>query len=189
MVAFNTEMKIVKYSTVGEILEAFYVPRLAAYETRRLREIERLEADAVEADAKARFIRAVLEGSLDLRRATDTQIVEAMVKHSLPALSASAATGASAAKAAGSVDGYDYLLRLRMDRVKATAVEDAEAQVVAARKSVAELGATTAGQLWLNDLTDFETAWEKMVKVRIAASTGTVRKVHVAVKKPKASKA
>jgi DNA topoisomerase-2 len=184
MVAFNTEMKIVKYSKVGEILEAFYVPRLAAYETRRLREIERLEADAVEADAKARFIRAVLEGSLDLRRATDTQIVEAMVKHSLPALSASAATGA-----AGSVEGYDYLLRLRMDRVKATAVEDAEAQVVAARKAVAELGATTAGQLWLNDLTDFETAWEKMVKVRIAASTGTVRKVHVAVKKPKAAKA
>ena len=172
MVSFNTDMKIIKYATVGEILEAFYVPRLAAYEKRRLREMERLETEAVEADAKARFIRAVLDGSLDLRRASDSKIVEAMKEHALPALSGGA----------DSVDGYEYLLRLRMDRVKATAVEDAEAAVVAARKLVAELGATTAAQLWLNDLADFEAAWEKMIKVR-AASTGTTKKVLITGKK------
>ena len=172
MVSFNTDMKIIKYATVGEILEAFYVPRLAAYEKRRLREMERLEAEAVEADAKARFIRAVLDGLLDLRRASDSKIVESMKEHALPALSGGA----------DSVDGYEYLLRLRMDRVKATAVEDAEAAVVAARKLVAELGATTAAQLWLNDLADFEAAWEKMIKVR-AASTGTTKKVLITGKK------
>jgi len=179
MVAFDPTMKIVKYSTVGQIMEAFYVPRLAAYEVRRLREMERLEAEAVEADAKARFIRAVLEGSLDLRRATDEQIVAAMKAHSLPALGGSPMT----------VDGYDYLLRLRMDRVKATAVQDAEAAVAAARASVADLGATTASKLWLNDLGDFEAALEKMGKARTAASTGTVRKVYLTTKKPAISKA
>jgi len=160
MVAFDTEMKIVKYGRVGAMLEAFYGPRLEAYERRRVREMERLEAEAVEADAKARFIRAVLEGSLDLRRATDSEIVEAMKKHSLPAGAAGSET----------VDGWDYLLRLRMDRVKATAVADAEAAVVAARAAVAELKSTTAGQLWLKDLADFETAWEKMVVARVAAT-------------------
>jgi len=177
MVAFDTDMKIVKYSTVGQILEAFYTPRLEAYEKRRLAEMARLEADAVEADAKARFIRAVLEGSLDLRRATDSQIVEGMKKLNLPAL--------NAPKDVQVVDSYDYLLRLRMDRVKATAVEDAESAVLAARKAVTELEATTASQLWLKDLVEFEAAWEKMVTVRREASTGsTTRKVYA--KKTKA---
>jgi DNA topoisomerase-2 len=176
MVAFDATMKIVKYSTVGQILEAFYVPRLASYEVRRLREMERLEAEAVEADAKARFIRAVLAGSIDLRRASDAEIVGAMQKHSLPALG-----GGNP----GTVDGYEYLLRLRMDRVKATAVEDAEKAVAAARTAVAALEATTAGALWLNDLEDFEAGWEKMSKIRTAATGNTVRKVYVAAKKPK----
>ena len=176
MVAFDATMKIVKYSTVGQILEAFYVPRLASYEVRRLREMERLEAEAVEADAKARFIRAVLAGSIDLRRASDAEIVGAMKKHSLPALGGGDA---------GTVDGYEYLLRLRMDRVKATAVEDAEKAVAAARSAVAALEATTAGALWLNDLEDFEAGWEKMVKTRGATTGNTVRKVYVTTKKPK----
>ena len=167
MVAFDTAMKIQRYDTVGKILEGFYEPRLTYYEKRRLSEMERLEAEAVVADAKARFIRAVLEGTLDLRRATDEQIVAAMLKHDLPEFADAKAKG---------IDGWDYLLRLRMDRVKASAVADAEEAVAAARKAVAELRETTAGQLWLKDLADFETALELQVKVRIAAASCTAKK-------------
>jgi hypothetical protein len=83
-----------------------------------------------------------------------------MKKHYLPALSG----------AAESVDGYEYLLRLRMDRVKATAVADAEKTVLEARAAVEGLRGTTAGQLWLKDLEDFEAAWEKMCVARVEAS-------------------
>lgn len=171
MVAFDANMKINKYPTVGHMLEAFYEPRLAAYEKRRCAEMGRLESEAVEADAKARFIRAVLEGTLDLRRASDLAIVEAMKKHSLPALSSD--------KDPEKVDAYEYVLKLRMDRVKATAVEDAEASVLAAKTAVAKLEATTASELWLNDLVEFEAAWEKMVTARITESnTSTTRKLY-----------
>jgi hypothetical protein len=163
MVAFDPDMKITKYASVGNILESFYVPRLAAYETRRLKEIERLTGEAVEADAKARFIKAVLEGTMELRRATDTEIMAAMKAHELPALSG----------LPSSVDGWEYLLRLRMDRVKASAVEDAEKAVMVAREAVAKLEATTAAQMWLADLEEFEVALEKMGVARAAAcSTG-----------------
>ena len=174
MVAFDAESKITKYGSVGQILEAFYVPRLAAYERRRHSEMVRLEADALEADAKARFIRAVLEGSLDLRRATDEEIIAAMNMHSLPALSPGVG-----------IDGWDYLLRLRMDRVKATAIADAEAAVIKARSAVAELNASTAGHLWLKDLAEFEAGWEKMVAKRI--STGFTSKVKKVIIKRKAT--
>jgi DNA topoisomerase-2 len=157
MVAFDGSMKITKYTSPGSIAEAFYGPRLAAYEARRVKEMERLRAEAVEADAKARFIRAVLEGSLELRRATDEEIVSALKAHSLPALSGDA----------GSVDGYDYLLRLRMDRVKANAIVEAEELVKKARGAVDLLEKTTASELWLKELEDFESGWETMMKARI----------------------
>ena len=174
MVAFNNDMKITKYNNVGEILEAYYEPRLTAYVERREREMERLEKEAVEADAKARFIEAVLAGTLELRGATDEQIVASLKKHSLPALS-----GADT-----SLDGWEYLLRLRMDRVKAKAVEDAKASVVAARAAVEALRGTTAGALWSKDLDELEESWEKMQETRAAACASAADKVK-AKPKPK----
>jgi len=169
MVAFDTDLKIVKYGCVGDILEAYYGPRLAAYERRRAAEIERLRHDAVEADAKARFLQAVLDGTIDLRRASDEDIVAAMIAHELPALSGD--------KVATNVDAYEYLLRLRMDRVKAAAVEDHQKAVVAAKKALDELEATTATAMWLSDLHDFELTWKNMRAEREAALEGKGRKV------------
>ncbi len=161
MVGFNPEMKITKFDNVGQIMDSFFTPRLAAYEQRRMKEIDRLEAEAVEADAKARFIRGVLEGTIELRRATDEQIVEIMKEHELPALSGS--------EEEKGVDAWDYLLRLRMDRVKASAVDDAEKAVMVAKEAVAVLKGTTAEQLWMNDLADIEPAWQKMMTTRASA--------------------
>ena len=179
MVAFDTESKIVKYGCVGDILEAYYGPRLDAYERRRAAEIERLRHDAVEADAKARFLQAVLDGTIDLRRASDEDIVAAMIAHELPALSGD--------KVAMNVDGYDYLLRLRMDRVKAAAVEEHQRAVVVAKAALAALEGTTAAAMWLSDLADFEAAWKKMRAEREAALEGKGKKTAKVFKpKPKA---
>jgi DNA topoisomerase II len=170
MVAFDGDMKIVKYSSPGSIAEAFYSPRLHAYEARRVKEMERLRAEAVETDAKARFIRAVLEGTLELRRSTDEEIVASLKAHSLPALSGNA----------DSVDGYEYLLRLRMDRVKANAIVEAEEAVKKALAAVDLLEKTTASELWLKELDDFEAGWVTMMKSRVTvpkkAAKASIRK-------------
>jgi DNA topoisomerase-2 len=167
MVAFDMDSKIVKYGCVGDILEAFYQPRLIAYEARRTAEIERQRREAEEADAKARFLQAVLDGTIDMRRASDEDIVAAMIAHELPALSGD--------KVATNVDAYDYLLRLRMDRVKAAAVEDHKKAVVAAQEALAALEATTSSSMWLSDLDEFELAWKKMRAEREAALAGKAK--------------
>ena len=165
MVAFDGDMKIVKYASPGSIAEAFYTPRLRAYEARRIKEMERLRAEATETDAKARFIRAVLEGTLELRRATDEQILSSLKSHSLPALSGDA----------DSVDGYEYLLRLRMDRVKANAIVEAEESVKKAMAAVDLLEKTTASELWLKELDDFEAGWVTMMKARVTVPKASVK--------------
>jgi len=160
MVCFDVNSTITKYTCVGSMIEGFYGPRLKAYELRRMREIERLKKEAVEHDAKARFIKAVLAGTLELRKASDDDIVLLMKKHSLPPLSK---------PDQDSVDAYDYLLRMRMDRVKASAVKDQENAVEQARAAVALLEGTRAEDLWLKDLDEFLLAWKAMLTARTEA--------------------
>ena len=154
MVCFDMDSNIVKYNCVGNMMEAFYRPRLTAYEKRRQREMERLKKEATEHDAKARFIKAVLAGTMELRNASDEAIVAAMIKHSLPPLSDTAAPT--------SLDAYEYLLRMRMDRVKANAVAEQEKAVESARAAIRVLEGTKAEDLWLRDLEEFLVAWKAM---------------------------
>ena len=164
MVCFSPEMKIKRYGTVGDMMEDYYQVRLKGYETRKELEIKRLDRELVEYDAKARFLLAVLEDRMDLRRKSDEAIVEAMKAHNLPAL--------DSMEKPDSVDSYEYLLRMRMDRVKASAVEDARKHVELAKVALETLRATTVQTLWSNDLDVFEMSWAALRDTREAARTG-----------------
>jgi DNA topoisomerase-2 len=164
MVCFSPEMKIKRYGTVGDMMEDYYQVRLKGYETRKELEIKRLERELVEYDAKARFLLAVLEDRIDLRRKSDEAIVEALKLHNLPAL--------DSMEKPDSVDSYEYLLRMRMDRVKASAVEDARKHVELAKAALETLRATTVETLWTNDLDVFEMSWSALRDTREAARTG-----------------
>lgn len=162
MVAFNTEGKITKYDSVGEILEDFYSNRLVRYEERRQAEMARLEQDAAVAANTAKFLRAVLAGRIDLRRRTDEEIVAMMRSEDIAPLSGVAT--------ADSVDAWEYVLRLRMDRVKQSAVDAAEAAVVAAETAVQKLRDTTASAIWMQEIDEFLSAWEDYAKERVEAT-------------------
>jgi DNA topoisomerase-2 len=171
MVGFSSAMKIKKYECAGDIVEEFYVERIKKYEERRMKEITVLKNDAIEADAKARFLRGVLNDTIDLRRKTDDEIVAIMKKHDLPAISA-----LSGNKINDDVDAYDYLLRLRIDRVKASAIVDAENALMKAQELLAALEKTTASEMWLSDLDEFVKAWLHMKEEREALlNNGSVK--------------
>jgi DNA topoisomerase-2 len=176
MVAFDTNMTIKKYECAGDLMEEFYTSRIQKYEDRRLKEIDQLKQNAIEADAKARFLRGVLEDTIDLRRKSDDDIVSIMKKHDLPPI--------SEPKNIDNVDSYDYLLRLRIDRVKASAIVDAENAVMKAKELLEALEKTSASELWLNDLDEFITSWKNMKEDR-EALLNTDTKVKAKTKKGK----
>ena len=161
MVCFSPEMKIKRYGTVGDMMEDYYQVRLRGYETRKTLELQRLERELVEYDAKARFLQAILDDRIDLRRKSDEDIVVAMKEHKLPAL--------DCLEKPDSADSYEYLLKMRMDRVKSSAVEEAQKHVEAARAALEILRATTAENLWLRDLDGFEKSWAALQVTRVAA--------------------
>jgi head-tail adaptor len=64
------------------------------------------------------------------------------------------------------------LLRLRIDRVKASAIQEAEESLMTARISFEKLRDTTASALWLSDLVDFDKVWAKAKIERVDFLSG-----------------
>jgi DNA topoisomerase-2 len=162
MCCFDAEFNIVKYDTIGDILEAFVAQRLPSYEVRRTKLLDALRKEVTELQAKRAFLQAILDGKLELMRKTDNQIVAGLKACGIPAL--------SDPSAADSVDGYEYVLRLRIDRVKQSAIEDLDKQVAERVVAMESLDKQTPAGMWLDDLADFESAWTKYVAERLASS-------------------
>ena len=151
MVAFDSAGKIRRYANVGEILQDFYVTRLDAYERRKVSELKRLDADVLELRARLLFIESILNGSLVISNQDDATILTGLKKLALPPLSAMDTPDTLAA--------FEYLLRIRIDRIKASAVDELRKQVALALEERDVLAAKSAEMLWLSDLDRFEVAY------------------------------
>jgi Asp-tRNA(Asn)/Glu-tRNA(Gln) amidotransferase C subunit len=99
-----------------------------------------------------------------LIKQTDEAIVDQMKREKLPPL--------SAPETPDSIDAYEYLMRMRIDRVKAKAIEDMKKQLDDILEEIETLKAKTANDIWEEDLQEFELAWEKMIAAREAARDG-----------------
>jgi DNA topoisomerase-2 len=146
-------VSIQKFTSVGDILEKFVETRLPAYEERRLKMLEILVKEMKELDAKKRFVQAILDGTLVLMRKSDEDIVESLKECDIPPL--------SDPDLEDEVEGYEYVLRMRIDRVKASAIDQLDEEFMKKKEEVEKLEKETPNSMWLNDLEEFETAWKK----------------------------
>ena len=148
MVAFDSAGKIRRYTSVGEIIEEFISARLGAYVKRKIHKLASLKSHLLEMQAKRKFIKAVIDGTLVIGKTEDVVLLAGLQKLELPALS----------KGEG-LDGYEYLLRMRIDRLKAAAVLTLEEEIAGVEKEIQVLETTSAEKLWLVDLDEFMAAW------------------------------
>jgi DNA topoisomerase-2 len=161
MVAFDCDGHIRRFASVGEILETFYVKRLGGYVARKANELARMDAEIVELDARVRFVKAVVTGSLVVANAEDAALLAGLKGHSLPPL--------SVPDEPDNLRAYEYLLRMRVDRLKAAAVAELEDELAALRGERDALAAKTAEMLWLADLETFSAAYDVFQAGREAA--------------------
>jgi DNA topoisomerase-2 len=177
MTCFDTAFNIVKYKTVGDILEAFVEKRLPMYEARRLKMLDVLAGQMRELDAKRRFIQALLDERLVLQKKTDEEIVAGLKTCDIPAL--------SNLEKPDEYDSYDYVLRMRMDRVKQSAVVELDAQLDEKRTEKERLEAERGSSMWLADLEAFRLAWVQYSAERVASSVSVATSETKVVKKKK----
>ena len=149
MHAFEENEKLVKFETVKDLIDHYMKVRHTFYVKRKAHQLVALEQEANVLSNKARFISAILDNSLDLRK-KKTQVVSALLK----------------AQNYDIVDGdedYKYLVRLPMDSV----TEENIAKIIAEKdKKLAELielKTTTEQQMWLNELSTLKDEYIKYI--------------------------
>ena len=170
MCCFDTKLNIVKYDTVGDILEEFYVARLGLYEVRRQHQIAALKDHLEELGAKWLFIRSIVDGSLKIMNQDDEVVLAGLKALNLPPR--------SDRDAPDTLGAYEYLLRMRVDRIKKKAVAEAEEEVVIVKDKLEALEKTSASELWKVDLDEFMRAWtvaEKGMLSILSASKEVVK--------------
>lgn len=149
---------IEKFGCIGDILERFVELRLPAYAERRDRMLVALRREITELEARRAFLQAVLDGRLELMRRTDDEIVEGLKRCGIPAL--------SDPERADVVEGYDYVLRMRIDRVKASAIAELDKEVAEKRAEIERLERETPSTMWMSDIRAFEEAWREYCSAR-----------------------
>jgi DNA topoisomerase-2 len=163
MVAFDEEGIIHKYNGVGEILEAFYGERLAAYGRRKTHMLEQLRKALVELNARLVFVKAVVEKRLVVANAEDDELLAGLKGLGVPPL--------SAPESPDDLKAYEYLLRMRVDRLRSAAVKELEAEVSTAKAKMEDLERTGIEAIWLKDLDTFDAAWASYEAKRNALAT------------------
>jgi DNA topoisomerase-2 len=154
MSCFDSNMNIVKYDTVGDIIEHFYTKRIEIYEKRRQHQIAVLRDELEELEAKLSFVRAIVEGRLKILNEEDSVVLAGLKKLGLPPR--------SDREAPDTLGAYEYLLRMRIDRIKKASVEASVKDVEVTKKKIDVLEATTAKDIWNQELDEFLEAWKKM---------------------------
>jgi DNA topoisomerase-2 len=166
MCCFDNNHNITKYDTIGSMLEEFFAHRLVAYEARRAWLIAALKDKIEELAAVRDFVRGVVDGTVKIMNVEDDVVLGSLKKLGLPPR--------SDREAPDTLKAYEYLLRMRVDRIKKSSIAEAERDVEKAEAELVELEKTTAIQMWLGELEEFLAVWDKheaaMLKVMTASS-------------------
>jgi hypothetical protein len=144
----------------------------------------------VELDAKRRFIQAILDERLIIQKRSDEEIVAGLKECDIPPL--------SCMEKPDEYDSYDFVLRMRIDRLKQSAVVELDEAIGAKMGEIEHLESQTGSSLWLSDLAELDEAWKKYSELRVAESVSVAsgeagsaagkKKPVARVKKPVAKK-
>lgn len=159
MHVFTAEDKLKKYECVEDMMDDYYEVRLAYYDRRKQYQIQHLEEELAVLTNKAKYIQALLNGTIDLRNKKKTEIHALFQSHELVEQE--------------TTDGYRYLLGMSMDTVTEEKVEALKAEQAKQQLELERLQSTTVMQRWQSELEELEQAYILYREERRLAQQGT----------------
>jgi DNA topoisomerase-2 len=144
---FDAREKLRKYATIYDIIEDYYVERLALYTKRKTAMLAQLANELRVLSNRAKYIQEVLDDKLELRRQTKEAIFAKMVAHGYEHIE-------------GDAD-FKYLLKMPMDSVTDENVRHLLSDRDSKRAQYQGLTDTTIQALWTRDLDELEGEYRK----------------------------
>ncbi|CAE7817126.1 TOP2, partial [Symbiodinium microadriaticum] len=174
---FDASGKLKKYESPEEILQDFAKVRLEQYGKRKEYCIEKLQKEVATLTDKAKFIRLVVDGELEIADRASQKVcndmkrfglrtkqeIEAGVEEKPHAARNSRRLRAVIDVTDTDVDlagpqGYEYLLKLKLWTLTEERLEALQRQLASKRQELEDLKATSLEQLWEMDLVRLESA-------------------------------
>lgn len=158
---FNSEDKLKKYESVEEIIDDYYQIRLEYYEDRKEYMIDALEREIMILSNKAKYIKEVLEGTIDLRKKKKQEIIDMLEE-----------------KEYDNIDDdeeFKYLVRMPMDSVSEENVEKLLKEHQDKEDELDRIKATTIEEMWLSELEILENEYQEYQKEREQAQIGEIK--------------
>ena len=158
---FDPREKLRKYANIYDIIEDYYVERLALYSKRKTAMLAQLGNELRVLTNRARYIQEVLDDKLELRRQTKEAIHTKMTAHGYEHID-------------GDIE-YKYLLKMPMDSVTDENVRHLLAERDSKRAQHQQLTDTTIQALWTKDLDELECEYKKWAAAAAAASVAMTK--------------
>ena len=166
---FDAREKLRKYANIYDIIQDYYVERLALYAKRKAAMLAHLANELRVLTNRARYIQEVLDDKLELRRQTKEAIFAKMVAHGYEHIEGDAE--------------FKYLLKMPMDSVTDENVLNLLSDRDTKRAQHKGLADTTIQALWTRDLDELETEYKKWAAAAEASASVTAGGGAAATKK------
>jgi len=137
---FDAHMRLHKYETVQEIIDAFYDVRMDTYKKRKAAIVNEITNKLLELSNRSKYIQGVLDGTIDLRRKTSKEVDDLLSAFGLTMLE----------------NSFSYLRKMQMDSVTSENVDKIMRDSRDMQEQLKILVNTSLKQMWLNDLDNFE---------------------------------
>eukprot|EP00928_Gymnodinium_smaydae_P009830 TRINITY_DN13680_c0_g2_i2.p1 TRINITY_DN13680_c0_g2~~TRINITY_DN13680_c0_g2_i2.p1 ORF type:complete len:2124 (+),score=527.12 TRINITY_DN13680_c0_g2_i2:96-6467(+) len=180
MYLFDVDGKLQKYATPEDILVEFAKVRLDVYRKRKDFQIKRFEGEAALLSDKAKFVRLVVDGQLEVSQRAAKDVCRDMRRHGLRTMRELRAIGPQGDEQARATareeadaqdapqkpadngkDGYGFLLNMKLWTLTEDRLKQLEAQLERCTQALEELRGTTPEQLWERDLVALDEALDQ----------------------------
>jgi DNA topoisomerase-2 len=158
---FNADDKLKKYDTVNEIIDDYYSIRLNYYDDRKDNLIENLERELLILSNKAKYIKEVLDGTIDLRKKKKQEIMDMLWKKNYDTIDEDLE--------------FKYLVKMPMDSVSEENVEKLLKEHGIKNAELEQVKSTTIQEMWLSELSVLEQEYKIYQKDRKEAQQGDVK--------------
>ena len=165
---FDAEDKLKKYENVCEIIDDYFDTRIQMYQVRKNYLIMAITEELVLLSNKVKYIKEVLEGTVDLRRKKKDEVSAMLLEKGYSVIDEDS--------------DFKYLTKLPMDSVSEENVEKLEKDHQNKMADLDEVKATTIQQMWLKELVVLETEYLHYKEIRSRGSSPTKKTAKVLTK-------
>jgi DNA topoisomerase-2 len=165
---FDSQMRLHKYESVQEIIDAFYEVRIETYKKRKAAIVNEITNKLLELSNRSKYIQGVLDDIIDLRRKTSKEVDDLLSAFGLTMLE----------------NSFSYLRKMQMDSVTSENVDKILKETKEMQEQLKVLINTSLKQMWLNDLDNFEKKYVIYKSQRVSLQKNIVSASAPTLKKP-----